>query len=382
MLPRHRLRWIALTTVLALAGCLGGGGPDVTAVKVAGDSLADAGTFGFKFTVQGSSRASTRIWTDVVADAAEVAPLCPRYRGNPSSGEVALDPNAASCTSYAVGGARINPRGTTADGSPYSVLQQLRQLGVAGYDGRDILLVDGGGNDLADLLSSYLSINTDGAAAYTALLGELLPPQQVASAAAGGANGLAQAGGAYMVALADRLSDTLNSEALNRGARRVVILNAPDITRTPRFTAVLAAVAAAAGGGQAGASAAGQITAMVRGWVDAFNQRLAQRWAGDGRVALVDFRTAFDQWLNNPGAYGLTNTTTPACPATGTDAQGLPTYTIATCTETALAAQPPAGASGAWWNVYVFSDNFHGTPRTNALMGDMVTQTLRAKGWI
>ena len=49
-----------LATACLLAAC-GGGGSDtapaarVTAVKVAGDSLADSGTFGYKFTVQGSA---------------------------------------------------------------------------------------------------------------------------------------------------------------------------------------------------------------------------------------------------------------------------------------------------------------------------------------
>ena len=49
-----------LVAACLLAAC-GGGGSDttpasaVTSVKVAGDSLADSGTFGYKFTVQGSA---------------------------------------------------------------------------------------------------------------------------------------------------------------------------------------------------------------------------------------------------------------------------------------------------------------------------------------
>ncbi|TSE21033.1 hypothetical protein Talka_00697 [Tepidimonas alkaliphilus] len=377
------MRWMPRLAAIAVAAVLTacGGGSDVTAVKVAGDSLADAGTFGFKFTVQAASRNATRIWTDVVADAADVAPLCPRYRGDPSSGAIEPDPAGASCTSHAVGGARLNVRGSAGDATPYSVLQQLRTLGASGYAAQDILLVDGGGNDLADLIGAYLSATGDGGAAYTSLLAELLPADQVAAAAAG-ASGLAQAGGAYMAALADRLADTLAAEALAKGARRVVVLNAPDVARTPRFAAVLTSVAAGAGGGQAGAAAAQQVVTMARAWLDAFNGRLAQRLAGESRVALVDFRAALDQWLTNPAAYGLTNTTTPACPAAGTDAQGLPSYNLATCTEALLAANPPAGAGGAWWNGYVFSDNFHGTPHTNALMGRLVVQALRARGWV
>ncbi|WP_333708496.1 SGNH/GDSL hydrolase family protein [Tepidimonas ignava] len=366
----------ALLAALGLVGCLGGGS-DITAVRVAGDSLADAGTFGFKFTVQATSPSRTRIWADAVADAADVDPLCPRYAGDPTTGQVALRANAASCTSFAVGGGRINVRGTSGDATPYAIPQQLRDMAAAGYGARDIVLVDGGGNDLADLVGAFLAAGSDGASSYTALLSELLSPDQVGSAAAAGSAGLVHAGGLYMAALADRLVDTIQTQVLDKGARRVVVINAPDVTRTPRFAAVLAAVSASAG-----EQAAAQVVVAARAWLDAFNGRLAQRLAGNSQVALVDFRGELDKWLNNPSAYGLTNTTTPACPATGTDAQGLPTYNLATCTEAVLAAQPPAGASGTWWNTYVFSDNFHGTPRTNELMGALVTQTLVARGWL
>jgi len=57
-----KLKFIALSAAAAvvLAAC-GGGGSDTTpkvqiaSVKVMGDSLADVGTFGFKFTVQGAA---------------------------------------------------------------------------------------------------------------------------------------------------------------------------------------------------------------------------------------------------------------------------------------------------------------------------------------
>lgn len=55
-----------LATACLLAAC-GGGGSDtapaapVTSVKVAGDSLADSGTFGYKFTVQGTAATSNSL---------------------------------------------------------------------------------------------------------------------------------------------------------------------------------------------------------------------------------------------------------------------------------------------------------------------------------
>ncbi len=369
---RWSARLSAVTVAIVLAAC-GGGGSDVTAVKVAGDSLADGGTFGFKFTVQGPSLNQTRIWVDHVADAADVGPLCPRNQAtSPDGSTVALNPNAASCTNHAVGGARINVRGTAGDATPFSVLQQLRNLGQQPYAATDVLLVDGGGNDAADLVTAFLGAGSDGGAAYTALLLELLPAATVQAAAAAGQAGLVQAGGQYMAALADALADTLTAQALNKGARRVVVVNAPDVTRTPRFRTVLAAVAQTQG-----EAAAQQVATIANGWVQAFNARLSQRFSGDSRVTVVDFYAALNAWLTNPAQYGLTNTTTPACPVTGTDSQGLPAYSIQICTEAVAAA-----TVGPNWNTYVFSDNFHGTPRTNQLMGQIVIDALRARGWL
>jgi hypothetical protein len=48
-----RMGWVALGAALVLSACGGGSGtPEFKSVVVFGDSLADVGTFGFKFTVQ------------------------------------------------------------------------------------------------------------------------------------------------------------------------------------------------------------------------------------------------------------------------------------------------------------------------------------------
>lgn len=241
--------------------------------------------------------------------------------------------------------------------------------------------MDGGGNDAADLMGAFLGASTDGGAALVALLSEVLPASQVTAAAAAGQAGLALAGGQYMVALANTLADTINTQALDKGAKRVVVLNLPNVTLTPRVKNVLAAVAALAGGGVAGQAQADAVAAMADGWIKAYNAQLASRFNAESRVAVVDFYGALDRWVKSPTTYGLTNTAKPACPATGTE-NGLPSYNLAVCVGTVLSAAPPAGETGAnWWQTYFFSDHFHGTPKANELMGDLVLAKLSEKGW-
>jgi len=370
------MRFVKLVTSMAavalLAACGGGDILTTTSVRVAGDSLSDSGTFGFRFTVQGSATAPLPIWTEVVAQGVGVSALCARNVAT-SATTVVLNPSAAACTSHGVGGARINPIGTAADTTPFSVVQQLTNLAADGaYQETELLLVNGGGNDLADLVGAFLAISTDNGASYISLLAELGIAPTAATPEA-----LAQAGAAYAVALADRLVAAIDSQALSKGARRVVVLNAPDIIKTPRFQQVLAGVTATAG-----AAAAAQVAGVAGQWVQAFNGRLSTQLANRPTVAVVDFFNEFNTWLAIPANHGLTNTATPACPVTGTDAMGLPTYSIQSCSAQSLSTSPPAGSTDAnWWRTFVFSDNFHGTPKTNELMGNLVLRSLDARGW-
>ena len=123
---------LAAITAAVLTACGGGSDDDrYSSVKVAGDSLADSGSFGYKFTVQGSS--ASAIWPELVAQDYQTS-LCPHYQANSAGGFNVQ----ASCGNYAVGGARINH--PSAPQSPLSVLTQLQSMGAAGY-GRDELVL-------------------------------------------------------------------------------------------------------------------------------------------------------------------------------------------------------------------------------------------------
>lgn len=371
-----RITLLGLASALALVSCGGGDslGP-VTRIKVAGDSLNDSGTFGFKFTVQSGTPTPSKIWSDVVNDGLGLSPLCARYTGTGPTA-VIPNPNAGSCTSHAIGGGRVSLAAVPNYSPELAVGKQLQDLGSAGnYASGDMLMVNGGGNDAADLTGAFLA--NDNGASYAALLGTQLTPAEMQAAAAGGQAGMANAGGLYMQRLATQLAKSVSDHALNKGARRVIVVTMPDITRTPRFLTLLAGIAATQN--QATADA---VRATVNAWTQAFNQQLSSAFTGDGRVAVADFYTELNRWTSTPSAYGLTNATTPACPVTGQDAQGLPSYTIATCTAAGLSAAPPTGVTDPdWWQSYVFSDNFHGTPKTNQLMGQVVLSLMTARGW-
>jgi len=395
---RHFRLAAAATAVAILAAC-GGGGADqtsqragITSIKVMGDSLSDVGVFkgiptnGRIFSVQDSASEPNTDWTERIAALLGIPQLCNffKYTGA-AAAPFSLVPG---CTSYAVGGGRINnfnPQ-TGAGASPFSITYQLQVASSAGnYKSTDLLLIDGGGNDAADLVGAYLNAAKDGGASYAAMTGTLIPAATLGPMLASGQAGLAQVGGAYMVALADKFYASIKTSALDKGAERILLLNTPGITNTPRFQMVLGGIAAAYGGGATGAGARAQSEALFKSWVEAFNSRLATLVANDKRIVLVDFYTAFNDQIANPAQYGLTNVTTPACPITGMGSDGLPLYNFQTCTAAALSAMtPPAGATGGsnWWQTYAFSDGFHPTPLGYQLMSQLVAKSLATAGWL
>lgn len=397
MRPHFSFRPAALAAAIGAAAllataCGGGGGGsstdkrDVSSVKVAGDSLADSGTFagtagnGRIFSVQGSAAEPNVLWTErIAANSYKTASLCNYYRATGSS---TFTVNNAACTSYAIGGGRINNLAGLGPESQLSIIKQLRDLGDRGYAANELLLVDGGGNDAADLVGAYLKAASDSGVTYAALLATVLSGQTVATTLAQ-PNGAVTVGTLYMTKLADNFYDAIQTRALDKGATRVAVLNIPGITNTPRFQAVLDQIAAASGGGSAGATARAQSKAVFDGWVMAFNAELLSRAGTDKRVVVVDFYGSFNEQLANPSKYSITNTTKPACPSTGIGSDGLPNYNFQTCTATALSASPPVGVTNPnWWTTYLFSDGFHPTPLGHELLANTVAAALQQAGWL
>ena len=380
----RRWGWIGSLTVLAALGLTACGGNDalppkasVGKVYVMGDSLADAGTFGIKFTVQDASNPKGfQIWPQLVANAMGVdgSQQCNVYTF--ANNTFGLN-STAGCTNYAIGGGRIIAGASNGGAaSPLNVGVQLGMRAAAGnYSANDLVLIDGGGNDAADLVGAYLGASSAaGLQAFQAFLGQQLDAATI-GALLPQTNGPALAAGAYMQTLADTFYGQIKTQVLDKGATRVAVLDMPDITLTPRFRAVLTGVAAATN-----AATAQALQGAIRQWIGAFNARLASRFAGDSRVAVVPFFADFSDEVNNPSSYQLSNVTDAACPVVGLGSDGLPSYSFPTCTSAALDALP--GKTPGCWKSYAFSDGFHPTPFGHQLLAASVSRALARAGWL
>ncbi len=369
----------ALAAAGLLAACGGGDGPDISpikpkvaAIKVIGDSLSDSGTFGYKFTVQGGdSQGPFKLWTERVASGYGLG-LCPHF-GSSDGRTFGTD---KGCTSYAVGGASVNfPQ---APGLPLSIAQQVKAAAAAGFTAEDLVLVDGGANDVLVTSFSFLAATAGQGEAFAQLLGTKIAATELQALLAQGQTGMAQAGSLYMQILAKEFAALIKSDVLGNGAKRVAVLNVPAVTQTPHFRMALAAVAA-----QQGSAAAEQLATMFDGWVRAFNAQLAGSLDGDKRVALVDFYNDFKNQFAHPEQYQYTNVTKPVCPASGVDAFGLPEYDFPACTATYLSSHVPVGETSAgWWQSYGFSDSFHPTPLAHQHMAELTRRALEKAGWL
>lgn len=367
---------VGLATLLAIAGC--GGGDSVEPaprVYVAGDSLNDVGVFGVRFTVQSSNPATPyKVWTDLVATSVGAGDLCAAYNGNASFAPV------ANCTGYAVGGAQINPvslqrngfnlvSGATigSDATPMSIVQQIRDMAQGRtFGSRDMILIDGGGNDANALASSLLEgLNPDNPfrslaiEAYATILRDLLEDATVDAAviAAGGGNptDLINLGGLYLQTSATMLADALRNELLTRGAQRVVVLNLPDLSNTPALN-----------------TQSTTAKNIVSGWAVAMNERLQTELGSNSRVLVVDFFGTLNGWVANPssariGLASLSNVEDRACGSNDIRT---------TCTDATLDASGPSD-----WRTYLFADSLHATPFANQLTANHIQTLLSPRGW-
>jgi len=178
----------------------------------------------------------------------------------------------------------------------------------------------------------------------------------------GGANdvffnlGALQAGAIDQAALQANVLAAANAEIQQiarlkaAGARYIAVLTLPNIGGTPAF---------------AGGPFAGAVTALSAG----YNTTLLTGLQAAGiKVIPIDAFSLFNQIIANPGQYGFTNTTTPACGP-------FPPFTS---TSNSFFCYPGNLVDPNAPNTYVFADSVHPTTAAHAILAQFTEQMIEA----
>lgn len=363
-MQQHKFALIATAALtVALAGCGGGGGNGVEPVKfksqvVFGDSLSDVGTYavdgvsaagGGRFTINSrvNGLPAPTNWTELIAANLGLPAPCAAITGLNGSVFNAPQTSHTGCTNYAEGGARVtNPVGignknlpTALGGSPTlgqltiplkTQIQTYLDNHAGAFSGEEIVFLLAGGNDAIISTLTYV--------------GQVKGGVPKATAAATATQAMKTAGAEF--------AGYINNMILAKGAKYVLVLNAPDLSSTPFAEKVETSLPGTKD--------------LIKTLMTTFNNELSANLTSPN-VALADLFTASAQQITNPADFGLSNATTPAC-----DLTKVPTALL--CTESTLIAGDVSR--------YAFADEVHPTPYGNVLIGLFVAQQLHAKNWL
>jgi outer membrane lipase/esterase len=301
---RHLAGAIATTLLFSTAAAA----TDFSNVIVFGDSLSDGGNISLASapTIQPPLRFTTNPGTTAAENVATGLGFT-------------LAPSAAGGTDYAWGGAGFVNNVAAVP----TITQQLQMyLGANGgkADSRALYQVWGGANDIFYLSGTLSDPNAISAGAVNAAQTEL-----------GVLAGLQAAGAKY-----------------------VLVYNLPDLGKTPQ----------AALGGATAQAGASQLAVLYNG---VLNSGLAQLSNNGLNIIPANTYALLNEVIANPGAYGFSNVTAPACGAGSSSVQcgpqgsGLP-YSYA------------AGAD----QTYLFADGVHPTTAAHAMLGQYVLSVIHA----
>jgi outer membrane lipase/esterase len=392
MIRIHSWAPAALVAAVLMAACGGSSDPDVagsgspagapttqgsfTKVVSFGDSLSDIGTYtpatsatgngqapyiGGKFT---TNSATATVWVENVATALSIT-LTPAQVGFGSASQLCPAANA-TCTAYGQGGSRVtNPVGIGHSGGALTVpvnTQIANHLArFSSFTANDLIFVYAGNNDVFTQFGTFVATAT--AIQTQAATGAIT--QEQATLALFNAQTDAQAA---VKQAAQELTGYIRTEILGRGGRYVAVMNLPDSADTPM-------------GGTLPTSAKSVLTGLV----DTFNL-----WLRDGLtnqpVLWIDANASTKAVMANPSAFGIANTTIPACDATIISAITGGAITDGTslfCNSTTGAPYnglrvTPAANVDTW----LFADSVHPTVGGHRLFSDAVLAALRAAHWI
>lgn len=388
--------------------------------------IAQAG--GGKFTINGQVAGYPELngltWTEVLAKQFGLAAPCAAQTGLDGQGPYAVPVvNHAGCYGYAQGGARVtNPvgPGNKLTGDPMGALtvpvvtQVQNHLAASGgkFSGTEVVYFMAGGNDalmqigqlqagaeaagkqaFSNTLVSRLASYADDPQAAAQNIASAMQTEQsnpnhtdqsVVTAAVStamqqpGATELGDANlRASIVAEATAAGQTaahdyftshapaavqamgqaggelaaIVKNVVSKGANFVVVNNLPDVSVSP---------AARAKGAEA--------QSLAKLMSKTFNDTLKAGLGDDPKILYVDLFTLSADQAVNPGPYGLSNTTTPACGANAAGGSSL------ICNSTNLISGDVSR--------FMFADGVHPTPFEHSLIAKYVAQQMMVRGWL
>jgi phospholipase/lecithinase/hemolysin len=228
------------------------------------------------------------------------------------------------------------------------VTQVANHLAAVGgrFYGNEVVFVMAGSNDVV----AWWRLLAAGASAAAQAAGADPAAQAQARASYLTANGPGAV--AALVAAGTQLANIISQQIVGGGANYVVVNNAPDLSGSPL-----------------GVSQDPQLRTLVQQMVQGFNQALKAGIDALPQVAQVDVYALSQDTLANPAAYGLTNTTAPACGPNLIDGNSL------MCTIGNV--YPGVDASHV-----LFADTVHPTPYGHWLIARQVAAVMTARGWL
>jgi phospholipase/lecithinase/hemolysin len=147
------------------------------------------------------------------------------------------------------------------------------------------------------------------------------------------------------------LATLVKTQMVAKGANYVVLNNIPDLASAPAVK-----------------SLSSDTQGLVLAMISTFNAQLKAAVASEPKILYVDVYAISHDQVTNPGPYGLTNTTTPAC---GPNALGT---TSLVCTGKNVIAGDVSH--------YMFADDVHPTPFEYSLLAKYIADQMIIKRWL
>jgi phospholipase/lecithinase/hemolysin len=180
----------------------------------------------------------------------------------------------------------------------------------------------------------------------------------------------AQAAAASMVQAATDMVTAIKTQIVANGATHVVVVNIPNVSRTPMGMATVVYNAD-------GSIKDNSQQKLVDTLTNAFNSTVAAGVSGMKEVVLVDAYGENTRQLDNPAHYALTNVKDVACNLS----YGKNILATSTATGSSLVCNTTNLVAGDTSH-YMFADSVHPTPYEHKLLAQYVNKALVLAGWL